>query len=51
MKRLICLLIALVMCLSVAAPVLAEDFVPSIGEKDGPTIVEIKDADGKDAIG
>lgn len=51
MKRVVALLIALVMCVSLAAPAFAEEFVPSITEKGAPEIVPIKDDQGKDAIG
>lgn len=41
MRRMISLLVALLLCVMVACPVWAEDtFVPSIGYKDGPEIVE-----------
>lgn len=51
MKRVVSLLIALVLCLSLAAPAFAEEFVPSITVKDGPEIVPIKDGEGKEAMG
>lgn len=51
MKRCVSLMIALVMCLTLACPVLAEEFVPSINAKDAPSIVTVKDDQGKDAIG
>lgn len=51
MKRMICLVTALLLCLSVACPVFAsEDFVPSITYKDEPEIewpVKIIDGDGE----
>lgn len=41
MKRFASILFVLVLCVSLAAPAFAEDiFVPSIGYKDGPIIVE-----------
>lgn len=54
MKKLTCLLLALALCLSIAAPVFAtenEDFVPSITYKPSPEIVPVKDEDGQEAIG
>ena len=52
MKRVICLLIALVLCLSLAAPVFATEagFVPSITYKPNPEIVPVE-KDGKEYIG
>ena len=42
MKNCICLLVALMLCLSMAVPAFAaeDNFVPSIGYKDGPEIVK-----------
>ena len=42
MKKVICLLIVLMLCLSMAAPAFAaeDDFVPSISYKDGPEIIK-----------
>lgn len=54
MKKLTCLLLALAMCLSIAAPVFAtenEGFVPSITYKPSPEIVTVKDENGEEAIG
>ena len=53
MKRVICIIIAIVTCLAMACPVFAAEgeFVPSIGYKGTPDIVEVKDPDGNDAIG
>lgn len=53
MRKIICLFIALVMCLSIAVPALAADtgFVPSITYKPDPEIVTVKDEKGEDAIG
>ena len=44
MKRFICLLTVLVLCLSLAAPVFAEEagFVPSITYKPNPEIVPVE---------
>ena len=58
MKKVICLLIAMTLCVSLACPALAaQGFVPSVADKDEPTIVPpegapegaigvIRDADG-----
>ena len=53
MRKIICLLIALVMCLSIAAPAFAADngFVPSITYKPEPEIITVKDEKGEDAVG
>lgn len=51
MKRAVCLIIALLVCISMAGSVFAEEFVPSISYKGAPEIVTVKDAEGKDAIG
>ncbi len=47
MKNVMCLLLCLLLCLSLAGPAFAaaDDFVPSIGYKDGP---EIEDAEQDD---
>lgn len=50
MKKIISLLVVLVFCFSLALPVLADEFVPSITDKGAPEIVPIKDGEGKDAI-
>lgn len=52
MKRIICLLIALVLCVSLAAPVFATEtgFVPSITYKPNPEIVPVE-KDGEEYIG
>lgn len=50
MKRMISVLAILVLCVNLFVPVLADEFVPSITEKDGPVIVPVKDKDGNDAI-
>ena len=51
MKKLICLLVALMLCCSMILPVFAttgEEFVPSISYKDGPKVEEvILDRDGE----
>lgn len=41
MKKLICLLLTVMLCVALACPVLAAegDFVPSIGEKDAPELI------------
>ncbi len=54
MKKLTCLLLALAVCLSIAAPVFAtenEDFVPSITYKPSPEIVPVENEEGEEAIG
>lgn len=52
MRKLICLLTVLVLCVSFACPIFAaQEFVPSISYKGTPDIVTIKDASGQDAIG
>lgn len=52
MKKIICLITVLVLCISVACPVLAaEEFVPSISYKGTPEVVAVKDANGQDAVG
>jgi hypothetical protein len=42
MKKFVCLLVVLMLCLSMAIPAFAaeDDFVPSIGYKDGPEIIK-----------
>lgn len=53
MKKMICLLIAVVLCLSVAAPVWAAEntFVPSITYKPNPEIVTEINDEGEEYIG
>ena len=54
MRRIICLLTVLVLCLSLAAPVFATEsngFVPSITYKPNPEIVIVEDVVGQEAIG
>lgn len=51
MKKILSVMVALVMCLSMGMTVMAEEFVPSIGEKNGPTIVTVKDAEGNNVQG
>lgn len=48
MKKLMSIVLILVLCLSLACPVLAAEdtFVPSIGVKDGPEVVPGTDEDG-----
>ena len=52
MRKIVCLFIALVMCLSIAVPALAADtgFVPSITYKPDPEIITVKDEKGEDAV-
>lgn len=38
MKKVLCAMIVLVMCLAMAVPAFAADFVPSISYKDAPTV-------------
>lgn len=51
MKRGISLLVVLVFCLSLACPVFADEFVPSITDKNAPEIVPVEDENGDPAIG
>lgn len=53
MRRFVCLLVVLVLCLSIAAPVYAseEGFVPSITYKPNPEIVPVVDESGEEYIG
>lgn len=52
MKKVICLMIALLVCISLACPAFAaSEFVPSITAKDAPEVVVVKDKDGKEAAG
>lgn len=51
MKRVISMLAVLVLCISLACPVFADEFVPSITDKNAPDIITIKDEEGKPAIG
>jgi len=53
MRKLICLLAVLVLCVSLAAPAFAAEdtFVPSISVKDGPGLVGFADDDGNPVIG
>lgn len=53
MKRLISLVIAIVICVSLACPVWAAEsgFVPSISYKTSPEIVPVQDDQGADAYG
>lgn len=53
MKKVISLITALLICVSLASSVFAAEdaFVPSVPSKGAPTIVTIKDGEGKPAIG
>ena len=53
MRKLICMMIALVMCLTIAAPAYATEngFVPSITYKPSPEIVPVVGEDGEEYIG
>lgn len=53
MKKFVCLLTVLVLCLSMAAPVFATEngFVPSITYKPNPEIVLVENEDGEECIG
>ena len=52
MKKVICLITAVMLCVALASFAFAADeFVPSISYKGAPTIVEITDDQGKPAIG
>lgn len=51
MKRVISLVIAAVLCLSLAVPVFADEFVPSITAKPAPQIIPVLDDEGNEAIG
>lgn len=53
MRKLICMLIALVMCLSIATPAFAAEngFVPSITYKPNPEVVPVEDENGDEYIG
>lgn len=51
MKKLVCMVLVLTFCVCLACPVLAEEFVPSIPDKDAPEIVPVPDDQGGEAIG
>lgn len=53
MKKIISLMVVFVLCLCMTLPVFAAEdtFVPSISEKDGPTLVPTKDENGKTVYG
>lgn len=55
MKRIISLLTAMVMCAALVCPVFAENFVPSIDNKDGPgienAVIDGGDSSGEDISG
>lgn len=40
MKKIICMVLALMLCMSLCLPVMAQEFVPSVTYKGGPRIVE-----------
>lgn len=42
MKKLICMLTVVVLCIALACPVLADEFVPSISEKSAPELLSGK---------
>lgn len=51
MRKVMCLITALLVCASLACSVFAaEEFVPSISYKGVPEIVTVKDANGKEAV-
>lgn len=52
MRKLICLTVALLLCVSFACPIFAaEEFVPSISYKGTPDVVTVTDPNGKEALG
>ena len=53
MKKIVCLFLALILCLGIAVPVFAADngFVPSITYKPEPEIVPVKDENGNEHLG
>lgn len=53
MKRIICIVVAIVTCMALACPAFAAEgeFVPSIGYKPSPEIVPEKDPNGGDVVG
>lgn len=53
MRKIVCLLTALILCLSLAAPAFAAEsgFVPSITYKPNPEIVPVEGTDGEEYIG
>jgi len=53
MRKVICLLVAMLICVSMVLPVIAaeNEFVPSISYKDGPEIVPVEDDGGEPAQG
>lgn len=53
MRKIICLVITLVLCMSIAAPAYASEngFVPSITYKPNPEIVPVENPDGEEFIG
>jgi hypothetical protein len=51
MRKMFAVLLAMILCISMAIPVFATDFVPSITSKPTPTIVTVNDDKGNVAIG
>lgn len=51
MKKMISLLLVAVLCIGLVCPVFADEFVPSITDKDAPDIVPVPDGEGKSCIG
>lgn len=51
MKKIISLLLIAVLCIGLVCPVFADEFVPSITDKDAPDVVPVPDDEGKDCVG
>lgn len=51
MKKAVSLIVAMLMCISLVAPVCAAEFVPSITDKNAPEIVGQTDEDGNVIVG
>lgn len=51
MKKIVSLLLIAVLCIGLVCPVLADEFVPSITDKDEPDIVPIPGENGEEYIG
>lgn len=51
MKKVLCIVLAILICASLAFPVLAAEFVPSITYKGSPSFVSKKDDAGKVSVG
>lgn len=51
MKKVINLIVVLLVCVSMACAVFADEFVPSISYKGAPSVLTVQDAEGKDAVG